>query len=511
MNPKKTGEKQPVWSDRTRVSPSKISLLYTAGRDVEPKPPADELLIPYDIWTNRAHTLMLYRQKIISREVAQAILQSLEKISVLYRKNQFHLDPQLEDVHMNIEQFIAEDAGEETAGWLHTGRSRNDQSTTDIRLYVRDRLLEKIEGTIELMEVLLRQAEEHIETVMPGLTHLRFATLTTWAHYLVNYAQALERDTTRLQNAYEMVDQSPLGAVASYGTSWNIDRKYTAELLGFQKVQVNTIDCLTNRWEMEAEAATAICFLLNHLSIIAEDLLIFTLPPFEWVEIDSRYVTGSSIMPQKRNLDFAEVTRAKASLIQGYVQALLGIGRATTSGYNRDEQWTKFIIIDVFDEARYAAKLFRDVFLTLKVNPRQMERAGNLGFLNATEVADYLTRKYNLPFRRAYKIVAEAVRASESESQLALDKLNSVLKQNNTNIQISTREWKQLRNLKEIVKSKKHLGGPAPESIKENIAYLLGLIMEHRKWLTQKTKSLDRAKRLLTDEIKALLNTQKTS
>ncbi|MCD6386145.1 argininosuccinate lyase, partial [Candidatus Sumerlaeota bacterium] len=505
MNTKKPGAKQPVWSERTRVSPSKINILYTAGRDIEPKPPADELLIPYDIWTNRAHTLMLYRQKIISKKIARSILHSLEKISVLYRKNQFHLDQQLEDVHMNIEHFIAEDAGEESAGWLHTGRSRNDQSTTDIRLYVRDRLLEKIEGTIELIEVLLRQAENHIETIMPGLTHLRFATLTTWAHYLVSYAQALERDTTRLQNAYETVDQSPLGSAASFGTSWHIDRNYTAQLLGFQRVQLNTIDCLTNRWETEAEAAIAICFLLIHLSIIAEDLLIFTLPPFELIEIDSRYVTGSSIMPQKRNLDFAEVTRAKASLIQGYVQALMGIGRASTSGYNRDEQWTKFIIIDVFDEARYSAKLFRDIFSTLKVNREQMARIADLGFLNATEVADFLTRNYNIPYRMAYKIVAEAVSASEPEQQLALDKLNRVLKQNNTNIQISAKEWKQLRNFKEIIKSKTHLGGSAPEAIKENIAYLMSLITQHRKWLTQKTKSLDKAKRLLNQEIKALL------
>lgn len=504
MRAKKKALKEPVWSKRTGIVPSEINLLYTTGRDVEPRPAADELLIPYDIWTNRAHCLMLYRQQIISEEIARRILAALEKLSLLYRKNRFHLEPHLEDVHINIENFVSEETGAEIAGWLHTGRSRNDQSTTDVRLYVRDRLLETIEGVIELAEVLLKQAMQSQDAVMPGLTHFRFATLTTWSHYLVSYAQALERDILRLRNAYEIINQSPLGAVASYGTSWQIDRYYTAQLLGFERVQLNTLDCMTNRWETEAEAAVALCFLLQHLSIISEDLLVFSLPTLNMIEVDDHYVTGSSVMPQKRNLDFAEVTRAKASLIQGYVQALWGIGRATTSGYNRDEQWTKFIIIDVFDEAHYAPRLFRDVFATLGINREQMAKAAEAGFLNAIEVADFLSHNYKLPFRSAYKIVAEAVRQAAAEKKLTLEKLNLALKNNKTNITIDEKSWRKLSNLEEIIRSKKHSGAPAPEFIKENVDYLATLIEQHREWLNQKTSYLDKAKRLLNQQIKAL-------
>lgn len=504
---KEKSQAEPVWSKRTGVKPSLINLLYTAGRDIEPKPAADELLIPYDIWTNRAHCLMLYRQQIIPAEIACKILRALDKLTDLYRKNRFQLDKNLEDVHINIENFVNKDAGAEIAGWLHTGRSRNDQSTTDVRLFVRDRLLEITEGTIELMETLLAQAEKYTEAVMPGLTHLRFATTTTWSHYLLSYAQALERDLLRFNVAYSLINQSPLGAVAAYGTYWNIDRQYTAQLLGFDRVQVNTIDCMSNRWEMEAEAAVAVAFLMNHLSIISEDLLLFSLPTLNMITIDDQYVTGSSVMPQKRNLDFAEVTRAKAALIQSYAQALWGIGRGINSGYNRDEQWTKFIIIDVFDEARYASRLFRDVFATLRIDRAAMSRATELGFLNALEVADFLSASYQLPFRLAYKVVAEAVRECSTEQRLVLDRLNQVLKNNNSDIQLTETDWQRVNDPRQIINNKKHLGGPAPIAIKENITYLRQQLAEYKNWLKQNIKSLEKAKRLLTQRINELLKT----
>ncbi len=496
---------EPIWQQRTSMPPSELNILFTAGRDVKSKPAADELLIPYDIWTNRAHCLMLHRQKIISTDVARKILDSLDAISNLYRKNQFHIDPHLEDVHMNIENFIAEDIGPETGAWLHTARSRNDQSTTDIRLFVRDRLLQKTETTIELIEVLLEKAKKYTDAVMPGLTHLRFASLTTWSHYLLSYAQSLERDLYRLQMAYETVNQSPLGAVASYGTTWNIDRTYTAQLLGFKRVQMNTIDCLTSRWEIETEVATAVSYLLNHLSIISQDLLIFTLPPLALLEIDDRFVTGSSVMPQKRNLDFAEVTRAKASLVQGYVQALWGIGHANTSGYNRDAQWTKYIIIDVFDEARSSTILFRDIFKTLKPNKRNMQRAAEQGFLNAVEVADFLSQTYKIPFRISYKVVAAAVRASVSEGALSPEKINLSLKQHNISIKIKKEEWDKIKKLQNVIERKKHIGGSAPEAILENCKVLENVIKQQRKWLEQQTTLLNNSKRFLTQQIKEVM------
>ncbi|MCX7766923.1 MAG: lyase family protein, partial [Candidatus Sumerlaeia bacterium] len=327
------------------------------------------------------------------------------------------------------------------------------------------------------------------------------------SHSLLSYAQALERDLLRFHVAYSLINQSPLGAVAAYGTYWNIDRHYTAQLLGFERVQVNTIDCMSNRWEMEAEAAVAVAFLMNHLSIISEDLLLFSLPTLNLLVIDDQYVTGSSVMPQKRNLDFAEVTRAKASLIQSYAQALWGIGRGINSGYNRDEQWTKFIIIDVFDEAHYAPRLFRDIFATLRIDQSAMTRSTELGFLNALEVADFLSANYHLPFRLAYSIVAEAVRECSAEQRLMLDRVNRVLKNNKVNIQLTETDWQQVSDPQQIINNKKHLGGPAPIAIRENITYLRQQLAEHKNWLKQNNKSLDKAKRFLNQQIKELLKT----
>ena len=505
MNGHDAPEHKPVWSKRTGGMPSEINIIYTAGRDVKAKPAADELLIPYDIWTNRAHCLMLHKQRIISPDIARKILGSLEKISSLYLKNQFHLDPHLEDVHINIETFIAEDVGEEVAGWLHTARSRNDQSTTDVRLYVRDCLLQKIEGCQDLLECLIEEAGRYRDAIMPGLTHLRFASLTTWAHYLLSYAAALERDLSRLERAYDMINQSPLGAVASYGTSWNIDRQYTAQLLGFNRIQTNTIDCLTNRWEFEAEAAVAMAFLMNHVSIMCEDLLIFSLPTMEMVEIDDRFVTGSSVMPQKQNFDYAEVIRAKASLIHGMVQALWGIGKGVTSGYNRDEQWTKFIIIDIFDEARYSTRLLRDIISSLKIKRPAMAAIAEKGFLNAVEAADFVAQRYALPFRTAYRAMANAVKQSSAEGILSLENVNLSLQEEGLRIKITKKEWSQIVNLQEIIKKKKHNGACAPEAIDEHRLSLSSVLEQHKKWFTDNTRLLNRSKRFLKEQIKAIL------
>jgi argininosuccinate lyase len=494
-----------IWNERMKRQPSKINVLYCAGRDIEPRLSADEHLIPYDIWTNKAHVLMLHKQQLIPATILAKILRALDALSKCYRSGKFRLDPLKEDVHMNIEAFVQAEAGPEASGWLHTARSRNDQTTTDVRLYVRDRVLDFFGGIEALVGKILTQAAKHLETPMPGYTHGRPAAVTTFAHYLASYAQALVRDLGRLQFAFGLLNQCPLGAVAAFGTTWPIDRDYSARLLAFELVQVNNLDCVTSRWEMEAEVAGAVAFFMTHLSTVAQDLLFFSDPCRGFLTIDERYLTGSSVMPQKQNLDFAEVTRAKASLVQSYAQALHAMARGMLSGYNRDSQWTKYVIIDLFEEVHYAPRIFSDVIASLKVNADAMLRHTQFGFINAVEIADFLAQTKALPFRSAHRLVAKAVKQSQAAGRMELATLNQVLKDDGHTVRVSKKEWTSLEEPLKRLGMKQHLGAPSPRAVRSHLQGLERLRITHRNWLTQKLANLNTAKKGLEKEIKKYL------
>lgn len=494
-----------IWDERMKRHPSEINLLYCAGRDIAPRPSADEHLIPYDIWTNKAHVMMLRKQQLIPAATLTKILRALDTLSRRCLAGKFQLDPLKEDVHMNVEAFVEAEAGAEASGWLHAARSRNDQTTTDVRLYLRDRVLDLFGGIEGLIGKILSLAAKHLETPMPGYTHSRPAAVTTFAHYLASYAQALVRDLDRLQFAFGSLNQCPLGAVAAFGTTWPIDRNYCAGLLGFESVQINNLDCVTSRWEMEAEVACAVAFFMNHLSTIAQDLLFFSDTCRGFLKIDERYLTGSSVMPQKQNLDFAEVTRAKTSLVQSYAQALYAIARGMLSGYNRDSQWTKYVIIDLFEEVHHAPRIFGNVIASLKVNADVMLHHTHSGFINAVEIADFLAQTKALPFRTAHRVVAKAVKRSEAAGRLKLSILNQVLKDEGHSIRLSKKEWESLDEPVKRLAMKQHLGAPGPRAVRAHLEGLKRQRTKHRNWLTKKLTNLNTAKKELARAMKKYL------
>ena len=485
--------KKQVWGGRLSEKPEMLNVLYTAGRDVIPVKAADEILIPYDIWVNQAHSIMLNKQGIITKIELSKILKALKQLENDYQSGNFKLDPEKEDVHINVEDYVSDKIGADIGGKIHTGRSRNDQSTTDVRLYIRDECLSFIAGLVSLTETLITLAQNHLETVMMGFTHYQPATVTSFAHILTSYAQALIRDIARFKEVFAVINQNPLGAAASYGTSWNIDREYTAELLGFDSVQENTVDCTTSRWESEAQLASAIVFMMNHLSIISQDLIFLSSPYVNVLKINDAYITGSSIMPQKRNPDFAEVTKAKASLSYGILMSLMSIPKGLISGYNRDYQWTKFFVMDIIRECKDAPEIFKGVFSTIEVNKKNAFKQAMVGFMNAVEIADYIAQKEGIAFRDCYKAVALAVKYSDAEGQLTPQALNKSLKESGIKNIIYESDWNKLNNPLENILTKKHTGAPAPEAVKKNIINLHRNIIDTKEWYTKQSEIIKSA------------------
>ncbi|MBF0239633.1 MAG: argininosuccinate lyase [SAR324 cluster bacterium] len=466
-------KKDQVWGNHLSRQPAEQNVLFCAGRDVQSLPMADEILLPFDIWTNRAHSIMLFKQGIISADVLKKILSGLADLEQLVNSGQFQLDPLKEDVHFNVESFVTTKFGAEAGGSMHTGRSRNDQAACDTRLYLRNAGMILAENILILIESLLEQAEKFQNTVMPGFTHYQPAMITTWGHWLCSYAQALQRDVERVLFGLKLVNRNPLGAAASFGTSWPIDRDETTRLLGFDSTDLNTLDCIVARWENEAQLAQTYGFFMNHCSIIAQDLIFLSLPYIKMIRIDDAFVTGSSIMPQKKNPDFAEVLKSKASLVQGALSSLMGIQKGGLSGYNRDTQLTKYLIMDVVRECEAAPVILKGVFETLHIHARQMKQHCQTGFMNAVDLADYLATRHHLPFRSCYNIAALAVKYSESAGILTYEALQQALKETGTPVSLTQEDIQMLNNPQEILKLRQHQGAPSPESVKVQIDQML--------------------------------------
>jgi len=484
----------PIWGHRLEGEPEELSISYCAGRDVRTIPMADEILIPFDIWNTEAHNIMLHRQGIISRGELKVILSALLQVRELHDLGQFKLDPQKEDVHMNIESFITEQCDQDIGRKVHTGRSRNDQIVTDMRICLREKCLQITDSLIQLIKTILDVAGNHLETVIPGFTHYQHATISTFAHLLVSYAQALERDLERFRFAYSIINRNPLGAAAGYGTSWDIDRELTTRLLGFDELQENSIDCVSSRWEAEAELASAICFMMNHLSILSQDFVFMTTSEANMLRLHDSFVLGSSIMPQKRNPGPLEVTRAKTAMAHGTLQSLFGISKASLSGYNRDGQFTKYLIFDLISECELAPVVLREVIRTVQVNKEVMRKLAMVGFLNAVDVADHITREFDVPFRQSYHIVAEAVKLSDEEGEITLSAINSALENAEINRALDAETLHQLNTPESNVRLKNHTGGPAPEAVSKTIDAISAKIETHREWLTSTASRIEKAR-----------------
>ncbi len=497
----KKRSKTQVWGARLAASPDELNVEFCAGRDVTALPMADEVLVPYDIWTNLAHTKMLGKCGILTKEETIELKKELIQLHGLYQKGEFALDPKKEDVHINVEHFVTHTRALDAGKKMHTGRSRNDQSATDMRLFIRDQIVFLIRSLSKLAETILNKAGGEKSTIMPGFTHYQPAMLTTTGHWLTAWSQALLRDISRLLSDLQLINLSPLGAAASFGTSWPIDREYAASLLGFDGVEENTLDCISARGEFEANIASNIAIMMNHLSTISQDIILLSTPYYNMLIVDDRYVTGSSIMPQKRNPDFAEIIKSKAAFSQGILMSLLSILKGSMSGYNRDVQQTKYLIMDLFREITAAPEVLSGVCSTMVFNREEMLSQCQKGFMNSADVADWMAQKHNLAFRECYNVLSSAVKYSEESGQLTYDGLVKALVEAEIDIDISKEDVDYLNSPLSMIDQKNHIGGPSAESVSKMIESQQAKLSGYQSNLKKIADKIDKAKKSCFEDI----------
>ena len=366
----------------------------------------DARLYKQDIQGSIAHATMLGKQGIIEEHEAEKIIDGLKTILRDIEAGTAELTEDSEDIHMNVERLLTERIGD-TGKRLHTARSRNDQVAVDFRLFVKEEIPGIKTAILDLQDVLIRKAKDHVDTVMPGYTHLQRAQPTTFGHVLMAYANMLRRDVTRLEDCRERMDESPLGAGALATSTYNVDRFETARLLGFAKPMDNSMDAVSDR-DYALELLSALSILMMHLSRFAEEIILWCSWEFKFAELDDAYSTGSSIMPQKKNPDVAELVRGKTGRVYGDLITLLTVMKGLPLAYNKDMQEDKEPVFDAIDTVKMCLPVLAAMVDTMTVLPRNMERAAQVGFINATDCADYLVKK-GLPFRDAYMIVGRLV------------------------------------------------------------------------------------------------------
>ncbi|NWF54358.1 MAG: argininosuccinate lyase [Syntrophaceae bacterium] len=495
-----------LWGKRFQKGPSALAAAFTSGRDVRGTPPADERLIPYDIWGSRAHVVMLARQKIIPRGDARLLIAGLREIGRFSEKGKFKLDPAQEDVHSNVESWLNKKYGPEVSGKLHTARSRNDQVALDMRLYLRECNLEFVSGLSSLIQTLIRLGQKHRETLTPGYTHHQPAQVTTLGHIWVSYASAFSRDVRRFQDWYSRFNENPLGSMTGYGTTFPIDRDLTSRLLGFDRPSESSLDPIQNRWEAEADLGFAVCTMMNHLSSLAQTLILFSTAEFDFLKLDDAHSTGSSMMPQKRNPDPLEVLKAKASVAQGLLVSLLSIGKALFLGYNRDTQWTKYLIMDLVDETRSAAPLLVEILSSVKVHSKQMAERSQKGFIAAPEVVEQIVRAGRISFRQAKGAVERAIRYAEKEGldRLTLPLLQKASQEEGLRFKVSEAFIRQSQKSDVFISRRAAAGGPSPGALEKNISTFARTLQESKLWLKQKALQQALAQKLLAKMEKTL-------
>ncbi|MGH8719458.1 MAG: argininosuccinate lyase [Burkholderiales bacterium] len=444
------------WSGRFEEPVSELTRSYTSSIAF------DRRLAAFDVQGSLAHARMLNSIGILSDNEFSAIEDGMRQILEEIVAGAFPWSDELEDVHMNIEQRLTALVGE-PGRKLHTGRSRNDQVATDLRLFLRE-AIDTVAAHNKLLQIaLVDLAEQHANTIMPGFTHLQVAQPVTFGHHLMAYYEMLKRDRARLFDCRKRVNRLPLGAAALAGTSYTIDREMVAKELGFDGVCENSLDAVSDR-DFAIEFCACAALTMMHLSRLAEELILWMSPGFAFIEIADRFTTGSSIMPQKKNPDVAELARGKTGRVYGDLIALLTVMKAQPLAYNRDNQEDKESLFDAVDTVSSSLRIFAEMLPGIKVNTEAMRVMASQGFATATDLADYLVRK-GLPFREAHEAVAKAVR-------FALDKRRDLS-------ELSVHELKKFSKLvaddvsltlEGAVKSRSHFGGTAPQQVRAAIS-----------------------------------------
>ena len=375
----------------------------------------DARMFREDIAGSIAHAAMLKKQGILAPAAADHITEGLRGILQDLENGDLKIDPQAEDIHMFVEQILTERIGAE-GKMLHTARSRNDQVALDTRMYLRGLTADLKKKIVSLIEVLNDAAEKYSDTVMPGYTHLQRAQPVVFGQHLLAYEMMFLRDIGRLQDAAKRMNMSPIGACALAGTTYDTDREYEAELLGFDGLALNSMDAVSDR-DFCLEMLSALAILMMHMSRFAEEIILWSSWEFRFIELSDAYTTGSSIMPQKKNPDMAELIRGKTGRVYGDLMSLLTVMKGIPLAYNKDMQEDKEPVFDAFDTAAVCLDVLKGMLATMKVNEAEMLKASRQGFINATDLADYLVRK-GMPFRSAYQISGKIVHACIEEGQV---------------------------------------------------------------------------------------------
>ena len=448
----------PIWN--TRIKKNSTNLFKKVGGSLS----VDKRLFREDIDASIVHVEMLFKQKIINFKIKNKIVWGLNRIKNEIIKKKFIFDEKLEDIHMNIEHRLFELIGED-AGYIHTARSRNDQVVTDFKIWLKKANQEIIKNIDLTNKNILKKAEKNIETIMPGFTHLKNAQPVSFAHYLMAYLEMFNRDKIRFENNLNSLNENPLGAAALTGTSFKIDRFYTSKKLGFKKPTKNSIDTVSDRdFVIDFLYSCSTCVV--HISRIAEEFIIWNSDAFKLIDLNDKIVTGSSIMPQKKNPDPLEYLRGKTGFVFGNLFSMLTTLKGLPLSYFKDLQDDKEIVFATFDQLKNSLIILNDVIKNFSPNKKRMLELAETGFITATDLADYMVRELNYPFRKAYlqtaKIINFAEKNKKKLAELTLKEINKIEKG-------FTSDVLKVFDLKKSVNSKVSYGGTSFDNIKKMI------------------------------------------
>jgi len=459
----KNKNNQALWG--IRIKKNTPPLFQKIGNSID----IDKRLYKEDIAGSIAHVEMLFKQKIISFKIKNKIIYGLIKIEKEITNKKFEFNKKYEDIHMNIEKRLFQIIGEE-AGYVHTARSRNDQVITDFKIWIKSATKEINLTLNKIIKNTLKLAEKNIDTIMPGFTHLKNAQVISFAHYLMAYVEMFNRDKKRFSNNLNNLDENPLGVAALSGTSFNIDRNYTTKKLGFKRPTNNSIDTVSDRdFVLDFLYSVSVCSM--HISRIAEELIIWNSDGFNLINLSDKVVTGSSIMPQKKNPDLLEYLRGKSGSTYGNLFAMLTILKGLPLSYFKDLQDDKEIIFKSYDTLLDCLKIFDEILKNFTPNKKQMLKLANSGYITATDLADYLVKNHSISFRKAYQKTAAVVNLAEKKNkdldQLTLQELKKIEPK-------LTNDVLKVFDLKNSVNSKRSYGGTSFDNIKK-------MIMKYKK------------------------------
>ena len=449
-----------MWAGRTAGDVNELADCFNSSISF------DSRLYKQDITGSMAHAAMLSAQEIISSDDADSIISALKQILQDIESGKLQIDPKAEDIHMFVEQVLTERIGD-TGKKLHTARSRNDQVALDLRLYLREYVDEVTELLKDLVKALKGQAEKNIDVIMPGYTHLQHAQPVLFSHYMLAYAMMFLRDIDRIKDCRKRINVSPIGCCALAGTTYDTDRAFEAKKLGFDSVCLNSLDGVSDR-DFCVELLSALSIVMTHLSRLSEELILWSSQEFSFIELSDDFTTGSSIMPQKKNPDMAELCRGKTGRVYGDLMGLLTTLKGLPLAYNKDMQEDKEGVFDACDTVKMCLSVCAPMILSMKVNKENMLESAKKGFMNATDLADYLVIK-GLPFRDAYKISGSVVAYCIQTGHILEDLPLSEYKKFSTLISDDVYQAIDLAN---CVQKRSSEGGTSTESVKKQLAFL---------------------------------------